>query len=264
MGFGASQAQSPGQEAKKRPDEKQLCLPVTIRAIELAIAENSDKGGELKFYGEEPSMLVLVAAVEVASKQEHSIELTLNDGSGRLKARYFITDAGDRTFLDGIVAGSYVNLYGNVRTAPMTHFAVTGMRPVQSADEVSYHTIEVAHTFLKMQKGRLEPVIPSPKKSAAVTSVAEQISPAKAFEAATPAPAPVTKTVLQGDQLKAAIMALFQKECESRGEQGFGIDELAKHFAPATVDQVKGALAQLVEEGEAFTTIDEEHYGCLV
>merc|ERR1712151_562559 len=75
----------------------------------------------------------------------------LNDGTGRIKARYFVMDQNSDE-LDRIVAGSYVSAFGEVRAAPVQHLALKGMRPVESADEVSYHMIEVAHAALQLQK----------------------------------------------------------------------------------------------------------------
>eukprot|EP00933_Yihiella_yeosuensis_P004906 TRINITY_DN109313_c0_g1_i1.p1 TRINITY_DN109313_c0_g1~~TRINITY_DN109313_c0_g1_i1.p1 ORF type:complete len:295 (+),score=85.31 TRINITY_DN109313_c0_g1_i1:70-885(+) len=251
LGFGASQA----TQGKKRADEKSICLPVTVRAIENAIAQSAENGGEVQFYGEQPDMLILVAAVEACNKQPASIEMTINDSTGRIKARYFITDGGSSNDFEEVVPGRYVNLYGQVRTTPMHHFAVVGMRPVKSADEVSYHTIEVAHTFLKLQKKRNDPVTPSPKK------LVENVTPTKAMEvdSAPAAAAPTKPAALEGDALKAAVLAFLQKESESRGDTGLNIKEIVSQFGKSE-DQVRPLLSQLVDEGEAFPTIDDDHY----
>merc|ERR1711956_73606 len=75
---------------------------------------------------------------------------------------------------EGLAAGQYVSLFGNVRTAPEFHFAVAGIRPVRTADEVSYHMIEVAHTAMRLQDGSASavqnaqprsPKTPEPKKT---------------------------------------------------------------------------------------------------
>merc|ERR1719242_1553857 len=118
---------SPGKKPP-RQEEKQTCLPVTIRSMEVAVATRTAEGGdELKFFGSEPSMLILVAAVESVVRQSASLELSLNDSTGRIKARYFVTDAQDG-HLDRIQAGRYVSAFGSVRTAPAMHFAISGVR----------------------------------------------------------------------------------------------------------------------------------------
>merc|ERR1719356_2124454 len=94
--------------------------------------------------------------------------MTLNDSTGRLKARYFVSDpqVGE---LESITAGAYVSVFGSVRTAPAVHLAINGLRLVHSADEVSYHMIEVAHAMLLLQRPSKPTVLDAPvsKKAAA-------------------------------------------------------------------------------------------------
>jgi len=257
--MGATQAQTP--EGKKRPDEKSSCLPVTIRVIENSIADAAGTGGELKVFGEEPTMVILVAAVEEVNKQSTSMELLLNDGTGRLKARYFVSDSFSTKAMEEIVVGKYIHVFGNIRTAPMNHFAILGFRPVHSADEVSHHTIEVAHTYLKLQKEANDPATPvkiSQPTAATMEAPAatENLSPPKVTEAPQ-APQEVAPTITD---LRAALFAYLEKESPSRGETGVALGEIFKQFSSKAEDQVRTQLNDLVEEGEVFTTIDDEHF----
>merc|ERR1711933_679457 len=63
---------------------------------------------------------------------------------------------------------------GEVRASPVQHLAVKGMRPLESADEVSYHMIEAAHAALNLQKNsagrQTDPSTPASKKEHAVAS----------------------------------------------------------------------------------------------
>merc|ERR1719401_2152317 len=141
------------ESASRRPrqEEKQSCLPVTIRAIEAAVAKRQDSGDELNFFGLELSTLIVVAVVENVVRQSTGLEVSLNDGTGRIKARYFCTDPQPGE-LERIAAGTYISACGNVRAAPALHFAINGLKPIESADEVSYHMIEVAHAMLSLQQ----------------------------------------------------------------------------------------------------------------
>merc|ERR1712151_520190 len=126
----------------------------------------------------------------------------LNDGTGRIKARYFVMDQNSDE-LDRIVAGSYVSAFGEVRAAPVQHLALKGMRPVESADEVSYHMIEVAHAALQLQKGSTgqpkEPATPSKAVSKnESTPPMDQLTPQK----------PGTATVVNASSLPAATVDL--------------------------------------------------------
>merc|ERR1719382_199426 len=161
----------PAEEAAKKPRQevKETFLPVTIRAIELALQRRGDTGEDLKFHGcAEPQMVLVVASVESVSKQAASLEVVLNDATGRMKGRWFLVDPQDGE-LERIVPGSYVSAFGEVRASPVQHLAVKGMRPVESADEVSYHVIEAAHAALKLKTKSAgkeqEPVTPSKTKA---------------------------------------------------------------------------------------------------
>merc|ERR1712050_609447 len=102
-------------------------------------------------------------------RQGSSLEFTVNDATGRMKARHFVAEPASKDF-DDILPGRYVSMYGNMRTAPVVHFAVAGLRVVRSADEISYHLIECAHAATKLRKMQsiAEPSTPSPKKHVAI------------------------------------------------------------------------------------------------
>lgn len=263
FGMDLSQATQSQGEGKTRPDEKQSCLPVTIRAIEHAIAQGKNESGEIAFNGEVPGMLVLVARAEEVNKQSTCMELTLNDTTGCLKARYFVTDSSGNSIMDQVSSGMYVNVYGSVRTAPTNHLAVLGMRPVRSPDEVSYHMIEVAHAYLRGKQEGQMPAMPPPKTSTVAASAPTSGYAVSASKEAPAAPAAAPAAALSEDELKSAVTAFLQKESPDKGEAGINIAEIAKQFPQTTVDKVRACLQQLVEEGEAFTTLDDNHFSML-
>jgi len=253
---------------KPRQEDRQTCLPVTVRAVERALERRSDTGGELRFHGSEPGVLLLVGLVESMTKQAASIEFSLNDGTGRIKARHYVSDrqSGD---LDALAPGCYVSAFGSVRTAPEVHLAVVGMSPVRSADEVSYHMIEAAYAALKLEKGVSEPMTPAPKRPA--PAEAAGISPQKLEVAAAAAPAAVEaskppaaapKEPLSGSGLRKAVLRFLQREGEGRPE-GVSLAAVCGCVGATPADDVTAALRRLVDAGEIYTTIDDEHFLCL-
>merc|ERR1719277_797730 len=141
--------------------------------MEVAVAKRLDAGEDISFYGCEPGALILVAVVESVVRQSTGLEMTLNDATGRIKARYFVTDP-QPGHLESIVPGRYISAFGGVRSAPAMHFAINGLRLVESADEVSYHMIEAAYAALRLQHGPKEPATPAPKRAAVETLVSPQ------------------------------------------------------------------------------------------
>merc|ERR1740130_1892749 len=143
-------------------------MPVTIRALETALAQKAGDSEELRIYGQEASQLILVGTVESLVKQAASLEFTLNDATGRIRVRYYMHGSAGDLDLERLVEGEYVHAVGSLRTAPMVHFAVLCLRPVDGADAVSYHMIEAAHAAQKLQKGgfggmaKQDPQTPAP------------------------------------------------------------------------------------------------------
>eukprot|EP00932_Pfiesteria_piscicida_P016630 SRR837773.3545.p1 GENE.SRR837773.3545~~SRR837773.3545.p1 ORF type:complete len:436 (-),score=90.30 SRR837773.3545:156-1379(-) len=252
-------------------EENFTCLPVTLRQMEAALAKRAGSGEELTFFGVEPKELIVVAAVESIARQGTSLEMTINDGTGRLKARYFVTDAQPDD-LDRIVPGRYISAFGGLRAAPAVHFAINGLRLVESVDEVSYHVIEVAHAALRLQVGAKEVAksevagtFQSPQKSAALaTEGAAFSSPPRteAFEApvqAAAAPAATPSGPLRGAELKSAVLGLIR---QTEGEAGVAVQDMAAKFSSVESD-VRAAVAELVDSGDIFQTIDQDHFALL-
>jgi len=253
---------------KQRQEEKQTVLPVTVRLVEDAVAEpESSSRSCLMIHGVEAGMLLLVGAIEAWSRQAMSVEFRLNDGTGRLKARYYLTDR-QVSKTEKLGAGQYVSVFGNVRTAPELHFAVAGIRAVQSADEVAYHMIEVAHAAIKLQNSPSQPKSPEtfeprvallPAKSM-VPAVAELQTPAKMAEPQQQVPG--AKVALEVGALRLAVLSFLKAEGEGRPE-GVEFSALCAQFSPAPKAELQQVLEFLVDAGDVFTTIDDTHYSCV-
>eukprot|EP00440_Ansanella_granifera_P000525 gb/GFBE01000570.1/.p1 GENE.gb/GFBE01000570.1/~~gb/GFBE01000570.1/.p1 ORF type:complete len:301 (+),score=91.55 gb/GFBE01000570.1/:1-903(+) len=289
LSMGASQANSP-ERPKARQEEKSSCLPVTVRLLELTHEAAKTSGGDLRFHGveTEPNMLTLVAAVEaVHSKQATCMEFTINDSTGRIRARHFPQDPEQEKSLEGLVEGAYVSVFGSFRTSPMPHFSVQGMRPVTSADEISYHMIEVAHAAMKcqVQSGGLamrDPATPASKqvRPAPEAAAHDPITPPKSQsepqqdvvmqatqELAAKLPTPQEQPPLEGAVLREALLKFLQDG--SGNEQGFTTGEaliaLQKTGAKVAGGEatLRTLMVSLVEEGEVFNAADDDHFSAL-
>lgn len=240
------------------------CLPVTIRTVEQAIAASGEsESGEIRFFGEEQGMLVLVAFVESVTLQAASMELSVNDTTGRMKVRHYINAKTEE--LESIRQGSYVALVGNVRTSPQVHFAANGVQAVKSADEVSYHMIEAAHSALKLQRGSQDLTTPVKQKMFAAPQATGMAvdTPPKSLpgQEAVAAPAPVGKA-LEGTGLKEALMAHIRQVGEGK-QEGVPFTSCCDCVAPTEAQAVRAALGELVDEGELYNTIDENSFQVL-
>jgi hypothetical protein len=255
LGFGASQdfaSQQPTQSPQKqqRQEDKQTCIPATCRLLLDAVGQQADEK-DLRLHGQEIANVVLVGVVEELSLGA-MLEFTLNDGTGRLKVRHYQSNETEH----GIVAGRYVSVVGTPRPSPKLHISAMNLRPVTSADEVSYHTIEVAHVALLMKKGGSRAPAMTPAPGLATQPAASQ--PDTQMKDVKPDPAPTT-TAAPTKNLREAVLEVLQKEGESRAE-GVPLAVVSEQVKGSTASEVKAMLQELVADGDAFNTIDDEHF----
>jgi hypothetical protein len=286
FGFGSQSAPvaSPEKTRSARVEDKSTCLPVTVRAIEAALEDAAANDGQLRFHGSatEPAMLILVAAVEVIhSRQGTCLEFSVNDASGRLRARHFAEPGQEKTF-DDVIPGRYVSLHGNMRTAPVTHFSVLGFRLLKSADEISYHMLQVAHAALRARRslGTSVEATPAPKKTRSMVESTTTPPKSQAFgneevhdasmtqleQLTSKPPVVTTKVALQGVELRSALLTLLQSGAVPQPEVGLTASQalqLLKQEVVGGEASISSTFQSLVEEGEVFQTIDDDHYSCL-
>lgn len=249
---------------KPRQEEKHTVLPVSISLLETAAAKASlSDSGSISIHGSEPGMMLLVGVIEAWAPQSMSVEFRINDGTGRMKVRYYMTDK-QLDDVKSLGAGQYVSLFGNLRTAPEFHFAAAGMRPVRTADEVSYHMIEVAHAAMKLQAGdasvqTAQPGSPKTPPAKKPDSLSNGVQPTGGSTAELETP---VKTTLEGAALRTAVLGFLKTAGDGRPE-GLEFDAVSTHFQPASAASVREALEHLVDAGDVFTTIDDVHYSCV-
>jgi len=265
-----------GDRPKARGEEKQTSLPVTIRSIENALQAQVE---EISFFGSQPELLILVASIESVQKQPNNLDLVVSDATGRLRVRQFLSgDAADAQH-DGVEVGRYVHMFGQVRAKPEPHFVAQSVRLVKTADEVSYHMIECAHAALRLQRGppAASPANTTPVKAQTPPGAelqAPALTPPKALDPATHAVGGIGLTIvenerksdeertraLSGAALRGAMMQFLTNAAEASGETGCSRSEVYAHFGTSPEAEVKGLLAAMVDDGDAITTIDDDHF----
>jgi replication factor A2 len=267
--MGASQTAYPQARTQpnSRQEEKQSCLPVTVRAIEVAAAGKSD---EIQIHGTEPSMLILVGVVENKAEQAACTEFILNDGTGRIRVKYFAS--GSENPFTGIEAGGYVCLAAQLRTSPEPHLSVQQARAVRTADEISYHMIECAHAMLKLRNGTAADVSTPEKKKISSTPEADlKISPPKVESNVSVMTQSQTLTMepvqsqgaqaLKEDALRAAILKHLQERQDT--PEGTSLDQLHAKFSLNAATEIDRIMQALSESGDAYNTIDDNHFAII-
>lgn len=276
--FGSSQAFGSGVDATmgaapvaKKVEDKTTCIPVTVRMLNDAVASRADESSDVLIHGSEAGVIVLVGVVEALVQQTAMLEFQLNDASGRIKVRHYGSG-----LTDSLTPGRYVAVVGNLRTSPAVHLSAMSLRTVSQADEVSYHMIDVAHTALRLQNPTLSIGSPAakaglslagsttatdPSTPAKLSKVADNISPVKAEPqvSAHIAPMMAMQTPPPKMDLRSSVLKVLRQEQEKVGDEGLALSALVSQVeAPA--DKIKAMMDELVEEGDVFTTIDDDHF----
>merc|ERR1719343_594028 len=149
---------------------------------------------------------------------------------------------------------------------------MSGVRVVESPDEVSYHMIDAAHAALRLQTQttpteKADLVTPAAKRSS--TNEAQVPSPEKmavdtpevSAAAVAPAVAPVVTKALTGADLRAAVLRTLRDTGDDI--EGLTVDALASKVTPASAADVRKVLDELVGDGEVYTTIDDDHFAAV-
>ena len=89
--------------------------------------------------------LILVGVAERVSPGHVYTDFCVNDSTGRLGVRFFCPPQ-DVAF----AAGTYIHIVGRLSTCTPTYIITERVRSVATADEVAYHQIETAFTYLRL------------------------------------------------------------------------------------------------------------------
>jgi len=232
-----------------------------------AVAARADEGSEVLIHGSEAGVVVLVGVVEALVQQSAMLEFQLNDASGRIKVRHYGSG-----LTDALTPGRYVAIVGNLRTSPAVHVSAMSLRVVSQADEVSYHMIDVAHTALRLRNPALANGTPQAAAGLSLAgSTPSKLSKADDIISPMKAEAPVSSThfaptVVQTPppkaDLRSSVLKVLRDEQDNAGAEGLALSALlAQLQAPS--DKVKGIISELVNDGEIFTTVDDEHFSII-
>eukprot|EP00929_Paragymnodinium_shiwhaense_P104937 TRINITY_DN6977_c0_g1_i6.p1 TRINITY_DN6977_c0_g1~~TRINITY_DN6977_c0_g1_i6.p1 ORF type:complete len:291 (+),score=82.18 TRINITY_DN6977_c0_g1_i6:85-957(+) len=266
--------QPEGKQAKK--EDRLSVLPVTVRMLEDEAGKKSGSDANIELHGSEPGMLILVGCVETMTKQAASVEFVLNDATGRMRCRYFTIEG--HAALACVEVGKYITVAGSLRTSPAVHVSATTLRAVRSPDEISYHMIEAAHAMLRLTRPQpaatmakdigfaqmpmqpavaAKPLSQQPPSADVVMTPAQEAVPA-APVAATPAAAP--QAAADGPAFRQQVLQTVQTLNEElASEEGVHKSKVYARLSSVPQAKVQAMLQQLLDGGEIFPTIDDDH-----
>jgi len=170
LGAGAAQGEQQGGAPFQQQRQAQTLTPVTIHMLNDAVKQQKSNAGQVAggldaaftVNGRELGMITLVACVESVQHQSTCKAFNMNDGTGRILVQFY-GDFDPSSGAQEIRPGDYVRIFGHLRGwQGQEGVNAHQVALVENANEISYHTIEVAHVHLSLAGKLVKPAAPAP------------------------------------------------------------------------------------------------------
>lgn len=157
-GFGSQGTPSSGQTKARRNYDEQTMIPVTIKQI--ITADGDPTGGNdisLKD-GRTLYMVKIVGCVRSFEQKSTNLTIEIEDGTGLMEVKTWMNEGDDCSAVANMRQEccqdlTCVKVVGQVKEFDgKRHIQATDIRPVSTKNEITYHLLEVAHSFDKYQK----------------------------------------------------------------------------------------------------------------
>ena len=191
------------------------------------------------------------------NKQANAITLELDDGTGRIDAKFWTPPADDENpnedvnETDAWQEGVYVRVFGHIRSLNQSEknsFVAMHITPIQDFNEITFHLLETIHVHLlalkEAQSGGSDYQMTDANQSAPHNPYA--------------APADQENDL---QPLYATVLEVVQR-ASANSNEGASISFICEQMNcyDVTEEQVRDAIQYLSSEGHLYPTFDEEHF----
>ena len=143
----------------RRNYEEQTLIPVTIKMLLDAISAPGD-GADFQLKDMRPlHMIKVVGAVRSAEDRSTNLYLDLEDGTGLISVKIWVNDGDDCSAIvqmrtAAAQENAYVRIIGQLKEFDgQRQIVANDVRVAEGGNEITYHFLEVAHSFDKHSKG---------------------------------------------------------------------------------------------------------------
>lgn len=233
---------TPAKKAAPKLDKIGV-VPLAVRTL-----CKMHQSGNFTLGGREFGSVVLVGTLERAEVLQTNAEYTLNDGTGSLPLKDFLSD--ERVNRDEFRVGQCVRVCGDARGhVEEFYVSIKSISTVQNPIEVGHHRIACVKTLcaldqgVKVMKAELDtPIKTTPIKKEATTPTKE---------------APVAQALVGAD-LEAKIAELVNQLSVGSEEIGCTVAQVCQRLTTPE-HEVRAVVKKLLDSGTFYTTIDDEH-----
>lgn len=243
-GFGTPKA---GQD-KKSGYRAQNLLPVTVAEV-----FNASQAEDKFFSGEiEISQITMVGLVTSVKESPTRIDYEIDDMTGPpISVKQFVDN--DESLPDGERAqpmreNTYVRVCGHVRSmGGQRTIAAFRMSPIMDMNELTYHTLEVVHSHLMLNK------LSGGSGGGTTYGNNMQTNSEQNFGESNGGGGVVSGLSSVQNQVHMLIRS-------NSTEQGANINDVCQQLRGVPEKAIRDAIEFLSSEGHIYSTIDEDHY----
>ncbi|KAL9189778.1 hypothetical protein ACHAXT_009453 [Thalassiosira profunda] len=248
----------------RRNYDEQTLIPVTIKMIQTAMMDPTG-GSDISLKdGRALHMVKLVAAVRTAEDRSTNMMIDVEDGTGLTQVKVWVNEGDDCSEVQKMrtacaVDGTYIRIVGQVKEFDGARQIIANdVRPVSSGNELTYHLLEVAHSYekgLKMREQQQQ-VGFGGGMGIGIGNMAS-------------APPQNGMGVGQGQgggmgggsALNDAVI-LAIKSLGAGNDAGANVNDVINQISSQghSADGIKQAINHLSNEGHIYSTIDENHF----
>uniref|UniRef100_A0A7S0WS52 Replication protein A C-terminal domain-containing protein n=1 Tax=Pyramimonas obovata TaxID=1411642 RepID=A0A7S0WS52_9CHLO len=259
---GAATGASPGVKAGGGGQKNESLTPLTVRQLHEAL-QGGNVDESLTVDGDDLHSLTLVGKVVDAQDSSTMLSYTLDDGTGKVEVRMWLDDEGDlgqSMSGSGYAKGTYVRVYGNLRTFQnQRNIVAFQIRPVVDFNEVTFHLLEAIFVHTKRTKamgmGAGAPTTPNVKFNP--NAPANYQTPVPAYNGNSGA----NNNSNGMEACQDKVMRAFETPQAATNEAGLSVDSLVQELGSMfSKEQIRTAVETLVNDGHLYSTIDDNHY----
>jgi len=255
---------SDGANKPRRNYDEQTLIPVTIKMIHNAVSDPS--GGEsisLKD-GRPIHMVKLVAAVRSHEVRSTNIFIDVEDGTGFAQVKVWANEGEDCSAITNLRQQAcadhvYVRIIGQLREYDgARQIVASDIRPLTSGNELTYHFLEVAHSYEKISKMQQQPANVG---GYGIGSVAPNNAPPQGGAMGVQMQGGQGGGSSGGNALNDAVIRVVQAMGANQ-DGGVHVDTIKAEVSSQGYSEgdITRAISDLSNEGHIYSTIDDLHF----
>lgn len=149
-----------GTKPRRNYDEQTL-IPVTAKMVKEAMGDPNPGGTDMNLKdGRALHMIKLVGAVRNHEERSTNVFIDVEDGTGLVQVKVWVNE-GDECSAAALLRSEasmdhvYICIIGQIREFDgQRQIVANDVRPVSSGNELTYHLLEVAHSYEKYRKAQ--------------------------------------------------------------------------------------------------------------